>query len=49
MVLLNICKKIVKQKQYFLINDAVLSNEAKNLIKRMVCSRKCRLGINGVD
>ena len=44
------CKKIVKWKQYFQIpDDADLSNEAKNLIKRMVCSRECRLGINGVD
>ena len=26
-----------------------LSNEVKNLIKRMVCSCECRLGINEVD
>ena len=44
------CKKIVKWKQYFQIpDDADLSNEAKSLIKRMVCSHENRLGVNGVE
>ena len=44
------CKKIVKWKQYFQIpDDAELSNEAKSLIKKMVCSHENRLGVNGVD
>lgn len=44
------CKKIVKWKQYFTIpSDANLSNEAYNLIKKMVTSADARLGVNGAD
>ena len=44
------CKKIVRWKQYFQIPDDVqLSNEAKNLINRMVSSPENRLGVNGVE